>query len=104
MHYRPCDLTREQLDQTNELILLEFGIDACPHCQRGIQAMRGVSEFSTLKHIAIEDGPGRRLGRTFRVKLWPTYILLKEGCELARIVRPQSSADFASLTQLLDQA
>ena len=40
------------------------------------------------RHLKVEDGPGRALGRSFRVKLWPTLILLRDGVELARVVRP----------------
>ena len=38
-----------------------------------------------------EDGPGRPLGRSFRIKLWPTVVVLKDGQEVARVVRPVSS-------------
>ncbi len=39
-------------------------------------------------HIKIEDGRGKPLGRSFRVKLWPTLVLLQDGVEVARVVRP----------------
>ena len=42
----------------------------------------------TLRHIKVEDGSGRPLGRSYRVKLWPTLIFLRDGMELARLVRP----------------
>ena len=41
-----------------------------------------------MRHIKVEDGSGRPLGRAFRVKLWPTLIFLKRGQEVARLVRP----------------
>ncbi|SET28005.1 thioredoxin 1 [Nitrosospira multiformis] len=44
-----------------------------------------------MRHIRIEDGKGRRLGRSFGVKLWPTLIFLKDGKEMARLVRPENS-------------
>jgi thioredoxin 1 len=40
------------------------------------------------------------LGRSFRVKLWPTLIFLRDGAEIARVVRP---ADVASITSALAQ-
>jgi len=43
--------------------------------------------------VKVEDGKGRRLGRTFGVKLWPTLIFLKDGEEIARVVRPEDSSD-----------
>lgn len=45
-----------------------------------------------MKHIKVEDGKGRRLGRTYGVKLWPTMIFLKDGTEVARVVRPTNRA------------
>jgi len=41
-----------------------------------------------VRHLKIEDGPGRPLGRSFRVKLWPTLVFLRDGVEVARVVRP----------------
>ena len=41
-----------------------------------------------MRHIKIEDGSGRPLGRSFRVKLWPTLVFLRDGVEVARVVRP----------------
>jgi thioredoxin 1 len=32
---------------------------------------------------------GILLGRSFRVKLWPTLIVVERGRELARVVRPE---------------
>ena len=52
------------------------------------------------RHIKIEDGPGRRLGRSFGVKLWPTLIFLRHGREQARLVRP---TDAAAIEQALAQ-
>jgi thioredoxin 1 len=50
-----------------------------------------------LRHIKVEDGPGRRLGRTFRVKLWPTLILMRDGQEVGRLVRPGSTREIGEL-------
>ena len=70
-------------------VVLEFGTDWCGHClaarpfvERALAATPGV------RHLKIEDGPGRALGRAFRVKLWPTLVFLRDGVELARVVRP----------------
>jgi thioredoxin 1 len=48
-----------------------------------------------LHHVRIEDGRGRRLGRLFGVKLWPTLVLLSDGREVARVVRPESVGEIA---------
>ena len=46
----------------------------------------------TLVEFGTEDGPGRRLGRSFQVKLWPTFVFLRDGREVARVVRPGSAS------------
>ena len=54
-----------------------------------------------LVHWKIEDGKGKPLGRAFKVKLWPTVVLLHDGQEVARVVRPVDSADLATLRSAL---
>ncbi|MCC6495562.1 MAG: thioredoxin family protein, partial [Propionibacteriaceae bacterium] len=45
-----------------------------------------------VRRILVEDGKGRPLGRSYRVKLWPTLIFLSGGVEVARVVRPWGEA------------
>ena len=74
-------------------VLLEFGTDWCPHCLGAQEDLRtALAPLDGIQHLKIEDGPGRRLGRFFRVKLWPTLVLLKDGEEVARAVRPHGAA------------
>ena len=85
---------RAEIDALPGLVLLEFGVDWCPHCQGAQSAIKAaLYDHPGLRHVKIEDGPGRRLGRSFRVKLWPTLILLREGQEVARVVRPTAVGD-----------
>jgi len=78
--------------------LLEFGADWCGHCQAAQPAITAaLNHHPTLRHQKIEDGPGRQLGRSFRVKLWPTLILLKDGIEVGRVVRPVTAAEVSEL-------
>ncbi len=49
--------------------------------------------FQNMLHIKIFDGKGKRLGRAFKVKLWPTLILLRDGVETARLERPVKTSD-----------
>ncbi|MNW17665.1 hypothetical protein D3C71_2169300 [compost metagenome] len=44
----------------------------------------------------MEDGPGKPLGRSYRIKLWPTLVVLKDGQEVARVVRPTDAAAIAA--------
>ncbi|PKO37928.1 MAG: thiol reductase thioredoxin [Betaproteobacteria bacterium HGW-Betaproteobacteria-6] len=96
--YAETAADRAEIDALPGTLLIEFGVDWCPHCQGAqpfIEAALGATPH--LRHIKVEDGPGRRLGRTFRVKLWPTLILLRDGQEIGRVVRPTSSAEISDL-------
>lgn len=80
---------RDSIDALRGAVVLEFGTNWCGYCSAAQplieQAMAG---RSGVRHIKIEDGPGYLLGRSFRVKLWPTLVFLRDGAELARVVRP----------------
>ena len=83
--------TREEIDATPGPLLLEFGTAWCGHCQAAAPAIdAALAEFPSVKHIQVEDGPGRPLGRSFRIKLWPTAVFLKDGVEITRAVRPET--------------
>ena len=75
------------------LTLLEFGTEWCSHC-RAAQPLiaQALAAQPQWQHCKVEDGPGRPLGRSYRVKLWPTLVLLRDGQEVGRLVRP-SGAD-----------
>lgn len=83
-------------------VLLEFGAGWCGYCRAAqpliSQALAGQDD---LRHLRIEDGKGRRLGRHYRVKLWPTLLLLVDGQEVARVVRPQDLAEIMTLLSTL---
>ncbi|MCZ2498407.1 thioredoxin [Xylophilus sp. Kf1] len=87
---------RADIDALPGATLLEFGTGWCGHCQAAQlpigQALQG---RDGLRHVKVEDGSGRPLGRSFRVKLWPTLVFLKDGQEVARLVRPQGAAAVA---------
>ncbi|WP_413698845.1 thioredoxin family protein [Psychromonas sp. KJ10-10] len=82
-------LTLEQLQEIKGNYLLEFGAPWCGHCQSAFSATEELlNETPDLKHIKIYDGKGKKLGRIFGVKLWPTFIFMKNNNEVARVVRP----------------
>lgn len=84
------ELTRDEADSLPGLAVLEFGASWCPHCHAIRAAMaENLRRHANVRHIMIEDGRGKRLGRSYRVKLWPTLIFLKNGEEVARLVRPE---------------
>lgn len=70
-------------------VLLEFGTNWCGHCAAAQPLVeRALSGYPGVRHIKVEDGQGRVLGRSYRVKFWPTLVFLRDGGELARVVRP----------------
>ena len=90
--YQTPGPTREEIDATRGPILLEFGTGWCGYCQAAAPIIsEALAQFPSVQHIKIEDGPGRPLGRSFRVKLWPTAIFLKDGVEISRAVRPETA-------------
>jgi thioredoxin 1 len=92
------------LDEVNSLkgvAVLEFGTPWCGHCQASRDAVEEVmKENVQLAHIKVFDGKGKRLGRQFGIKLWPTLILLHDGQEVARIVRFTSVEEVRKLVSL----
>ena len=82
--------------------VLEFGTSWCGFC-RAAQGPIGeaMAEQPDAQHLKVEDGPGRPLGRAFRVKLWPTLVLLRDGKEVGRLVRPR---DAGAVREALAQA
>jgi thioredoxin 1 len=84
---------RAEVDALAGATILEFGTDWCGYCQRAQPVIRqALARGAAARHLKIEDGPGRPLGRSFRVKLWPTLIFLRDGVEVARVVRPSDAA------------
>ncbi|MBN3766251.1 thioredoxin family protein [Burkholderia sp. Ac-20365] len=81
--------SREDVDAMTGVTVVEFGTDWCGYCQ-GAQPVIGKAFASHpgTRHLKIEDGPGRPLGRSFKVKLWPTLVFMRDGVEVARVVRP----------------
>jgi len=59
-----------------------------------------LERYPEVKYIEVEDGRGRRLGRSFRVKLWPTLVFMRDGHVVRQVVRPSGkeiAEGFASL-------
>ncbi|MFM0645118.1 thioredoxin family protein [Paraburkholderia bryophila] len=94
--------SRAELDALPGATVVEFGTDWCGYCQ-GAQASiaKAFEPHADIRHLKIEDGPGRLLGRSFKVKLWPTLVFMRDGIEVARVVRPTGAADITqALTSL----
>jgi thioredoxin 1 len=92
--YRPEEITRAEVDALAGPTVVEFGTNWCGYCQGAQPAIASAFEAHPgVRHLKIEDGPGRPLGRSYRVKLWPTLVFLRDGREIARLVRPTSADD-----------
>lgn len=82
---------REEVDQMSGAVLLEFGAAWCGHCQALQPALAAaLNAKPVVRHIKIEDGKGKPLGRSFRVKLWPTLVFMRDGQVLKQVSRPSS--------------
>jgi thioredoxin 1 len=81
--------SREAIDALPGVALLEFGTDWCGFCLASAPIIaKALAAHPAVKHLKVEDGRGRALGRSFGVKLWPTLIFLADGKEVARLIRP----------------
>lgn len=96
--YADHEPARAEVDAMPGLTLLEFGAPWCPHCIGAQGLFRdALAARDDVRHLKIEDGPGRPLGRAYRIKLWPSVLLLRDGVEVARVVRPTSREDVEAL-------
>jgi len=87
--YATAQPERNAIDAMDGVLALEFGADWCGHCRAAEPLIASaLSGFPAIRHLKVEDGSGRPLGRSFRVTLWPTLVVLRNGKELARVVRP----------------
>ena len=87
--------TRADIDKMPGPVLLEFGAEWCSYCNALRPHLAKLSqEFPQVRHIRIEDGQGLPLGRSFGVKLWPTFIFMRwQLAWLSReLVRPAPAA------------
>jgi thioredoxin 1 len=89
--YAEVEPSRAEIDAHRGDLALEFGAPWCGHCIAAQPLLESaLAARDDIAHLKIEDGRGRPLGRSFRVKLWPTLILLRGGEEVARVVRPST--------------
>lgn len=100
--YPETSPSRAELDRSQGAVLLEFGATWCGICQ-GLQPVitGALREHPGVTHIKVGDGPGKPLGRSFGIKLWPTLVALRDGRELGRLVRPTTCAAVAQLLATL---
>ena len=94
--FLPQEPTRAEIDARQGALVLEFGTPWCGHCNAAWPlVVEAFAAFPQVPLLKIEDGRGKPLGRSFGVKLWPTLVFLRDGVEVARLVRPTETAPIA---------
>ncbi len=87
--YTPESTDRAAVDRLAGATVVEFGTNWCGFCQRAEPLIAAAFEgHADVRRIRVEDGSGRPLGRSFHVRLWPTLVFMRDGREVARVVRP----------------
>jgi len=101
--YEPQEPRREEVDALAGATLLEFGSPWCGFCMAARGPIAAALEpHPGVRHIRIADGRGKRLGRSFGVKLWPTLVFLRDGTEVAKLVRPADAASIGAALARID--
>jgi thioredoxin 1 len=89
--------SRADVDALMGPAVIEFGNNTCGYCMAAQPLIaEAFAGYGNVRHIKIQDGKGRPLGRSFRVKLWPTLVFLKDGKEVKRVVRPNDVGSIKS--------
>lgn len=101
--YAAAEPKREEIDALQGPALVEFGSPYCGHCRAAQPLLAtALAGHPGVRHFKVADASGRRLGRSFTVKLWPTLVFLQDGKELARLVRPRAADEISAALAKID--
>ena len=101
--YSQVEPKRSEVDALAGPTVLEFGSPWCGWCRRAQPLIAEALEaHPEVRHIKVADASGRRLGRSYGVKLWPTLVFLRDGKEATRLVRPDEEAEIAQALAAID--
>lgn len=100
--YAAAEPALAEIEALDGATLLEFGAPWCGYCVAAQPKLAAaLAAHPGVRHLKIEDGRGRPLGRALQVKRWPTLIFLRHGREITRLVRPtEVSAIRQALTRI----
>lgn len=94
---------RIDVDALAGAALIEFGSAWCGYCRAAQPLIEdALAAHPHVNHIKVQDGKGQPLGRSFHVKLWPTLVVLKDGKEVARLVRPAAAGEIRKALELAE--
>ncbi|WKB53177.1 thioredoxin family protein [Eleftheria terrae] len=103
--YAGSEPTRAEVDALAGPAVVEFGAPWCGYCRAAQPLLADAfAGHPQVQHLKIEDGKGRPLGRSFSVKLWPTLVFLRDGREVARLVRPADAGAVRDALARIDSA
>ncbi|MDO8276665.1 MAG: thioredoxin family protein [Burkholderiaceae bacterium] len=92
MHYAQTEPKRAEIDALSGPTVVEFGSPDCGICRAAEPHITAAfADHPAVRRFRVADGSGRPLGRSYRVKLWPTLVFLRDGKEVGRVVRPASA-------------
>ncbi len=101
--YADAEPSREEVDAMPGPAVLEFGSRWCGYCRRAQPLIEAAfTSHEGVRHFKIQDASGKRLGRSFGVKLWPTLVFLRDGKEVERLVRPGDAQAIAGSLSRID--
>jgi thioredoxin 1 len=96
--------SREEIDASSGPLLLEFGSPSCSICRALAPRVAALlDQHPRVRHVKVEDGPGRPLGRSFKVRLWPNLVFLRDGQVVRQLARPSHGQLDEAFRELLGE-
>jgi thioredoxin 1 len=101
--YSNTEPARAEIDALAGANVVEFGNSWCGYCRRARPLVEAaINAHPSVRHLKFADGPGQPLGRSFHVTLWPTLVFMRDGREVAKLVRPVDEASIREALARID--